>query len=107
MQDQKNQLESLRDQLNGKSLALDNQKSQEQDLLTQTKNQETKYQQMVADTQKQQQNIEKEIYSLEEKLRLLINPNSLPGAMHGLFIYPVSGANHSGLRPDLPNWFCE
>ena len=76
-ENQKTELLSLKNQLNGKSLALDDQKGEKQDLLTTTKSQEKQYQ------------IEKEIYQAEEKLRLQINPNSIPTARHGLFVWPA------------------
>jgi len=86
---QKNQLTDLNSQLKGKSLALDDQKNQKQDLLTTTKNQEKQYQSMLSDLQKKRDQIEAEIYQIEEKLRLEIDPNSLPTAHHGLFAWPV------------------
>lgn len=88
-EDQKNQLVTLNTQLQGKTLALNDQENQKNDLLTTTKNQETKYQTMVSDLQKQRDQIENDIYQIEEKLRLEINPNSLPGTHHGLFTWPV------------------
>lgn len=102
---QKNQLEDLRDELNGKNLALDNQKDQKEDLLIQTKNQEKKYQQIMTELQKKQQDVEKEIYSLEEKLRLLVNNNSLPGANKGLLGYPVSAPITQGYGPTSQTGF--
>jgi len=104
-EDQKNQLEDLRDQLKGQNLAIDNQKGQKQDLLTQTKNQENRYQQIMSGLQKKQQDVEKEIFALEEKLRLLVNPNSIPGAHHGLFVYPVSAAITQGYGPTAQTGF--
>ncbi len=88
--DQKNQLEGLNTQLKGKNLALDDQKDQKQDLLTTTKNQEKQYQTMVSDLQKKRDQIENEIFQIEEKLRLQINPNSIPGAHHGFIAWPVT-----------------
>jgi len=86
---QKNQLQDLNSQLKGKSLALDDQKDQKQNLLTTTKNQEKQYQNMVSDLQKKRDQIETEIYQIEEKLRLEIDPSSIPTARHGLFAWPV------------------
>jgi len=95
-QAQKDSLEDLRDQLSGKNLALDNQKGQKQQLLTETKNQEIKYQQIKTDLEKKQEAVEKEIFALEEKLRQLVNPNSLPGSHSGLLLRPVSGSITQG-----------
>jgi len=90
-ENQKNQLQDLQGQLNGKSLALDDQKDQKADLLVATKNQEKQYQAMLSDLQKKRDQIENEIYKIEEKLRLEINPNSLPTARKGLLAWPVTG----------------
>lgn len=88
-ENQKTELLSLKNQLNGKSLALDDQKGGKQDLLTTTKSQEKQYQAMLTDLQKKRDQIEKEIYQAEEKLRLQINPNSIPTARKGLFVWPA------------------
>jgi len=88
-ENQKTELLSLKSQLNGKSLALDDQKGEKQDLLTTTKSQEKQYQAMLTDLQKKRDQIEKEIYQAEEKLRQQINPNSIPPARHGLFVWPA------------------
>lgn len=90
-EDQKSQLEDLRNQLSGKNAALADQKDETNNLLIQTKNEEKKYQQILTALQKQQQQIQKDITALEDKLRLTINPNSIPGAHSGLLIRPVSG----------------
>lgn len=102
---QKNQLEDLRDELTGKNLALDNQKDNKESLLTQTKNQEKKYQQIMTDLQKKQQEVQKEIFALEEKLRLLVNPDSIPGANSGLLLRPVSGSISQGYGPTSQTGF--
>jgi len=104
-QAQKDSLENLRDELSGKNLALDNQKDAKQQLLTETKSQEKKYQQIVSDLQKQQEQIQKDIFLLEEKLRLLINPNSLPGAHPGLLARPVPGGITQGYGPTSQTGF--
>ena len=88
---QKKQLENFNVQLRGKSLALDDQKDQKNDLLNTTQNQEKQYQSLVSDLQKKRDQIETDIYQIEEKLRRLINPNSIPGAHSGLFVWPTTG----------------
>lgn len=83
-------LENLKTQLRGKNSALAGQKSDEEDLLTTSKNQEKVYQSTLSDLQQKRQQIENEIYLAEQKLRQIIDPNSIPGAKKGLFIWPVS-----------------
>ncbi len=91
VQTQKNELEQLNEELSGKNLVLYNQKQDTQDLLTQTKNQEKQYQTMLADLQKKREAIQKEIYGLEDKLRLTIDPNSIPGYRSGVLSWPIKG----------------
>lgn len=88
---QKSQLEQLHNELSGKNLVLGNQRDEKEDLLVKTKNQEKKYQQMLTDLQKKQQEIQKEIYALEDKLRLTIDPNSIPAFRSGLLAWPLKG----------------
>ncbi len=88
----RNSLTSLNTELKGKNLVLNFQKDGKEDLLSQTKNKEKQYQAMLSDLQKKRDQIEKEIYAAEEKLRQAINPSSLPGAHKGLFAWPITSA---------------
>lgn len=86
----KNNLESLDEQLTGKNLALNSQEADKRDLLITTKNQEQKYQLQLQTTRKRQEEIEKEIYVLEDKLRVTIDPASIPPARKGILSWPVN-----------------
>jgi len=86
----KNNLELLNEQLTGKNLALNSQEEDKQDLLVTTKNQERKYQSQLQTVQQQQKEIEKEIYTLEDRLRMTIDPNSIPPAQKGILNWPVN-----------------
>jgi len=85
----KSSLQDLNEELRGKNLVLAFQKDDKQDLLVETKNQEKKYQSQLTELQKKQQEIQKEIFQLEDKLRIAINPNSIPGINKGLFDWPL------------------
>jgi murein DD-endopeptidase MepM/ murein hydrolase activator NlpD len=85
----KNSLQDLNEELRGKNLVLVFQKDDKQDLLIATKNQEKQYQSQLTELQKKQQEIQKEIFQLEDKLRMAINPNSIPGTSKGLFDWPL------------------
>jgi len=86
---QKGFLEQLRSDLSGKNLVINNQKDEKEDLLTQTKKQEKNYQTLLSQVQKKREEIQKEIYALEDKLRLTIDPNSIPASRPGLFTWPI------------------
>ncbi len=88
-EEQKSALENFRNDLSGKNLVLASQKDDKEDLLTQTKNQEKKYQAILSDLQKKRDQIDKEIFQIEEKLRLAIDPNSIPAAKKGLLVWPL------------------
>ncbi len=90
-EEQKSQLEQFHNELSGKNIVLSNQKDEKEDLLYQTKSEERRYQQMLSDLQKKRQEIQKEIYSLEDKLRLAIDPSSIPAYRSGVLEWPLKG----------------
>lgn len=89
-EDRKSDLTNLRSSLQDKKTLQQNEKTARSQLLATTKNQEKKYQQLLSDTQKRQQDIAKEIEALEEKLRLLVDPSSLPKPS-AIFVIPTTG----------------
>lgn len=91
-ENQKASLENLKSQLSGQSSVLNGQADEKTDLLTATRNQEKQYQTILSDLEKKRQQIEQEIYLAEAKLRLAIDPNSIPGSGKGIISWPISGA---------------
>lgn len=65
-------------------------------LLAQTKSQEQRYQAMLRETEKKKEAILKEIDDIEENLRKLVNPDSLPKNAQGLLLKPVKGVITQG-----------
>lgn len=88
---QKTALEKLKKQLSGQTQVLDAQRDDQRDLLATSKNQEKTYQATLSTLQKQQKQIENEIFIAEQKLILAINQNSITGGK-GTFLRPVDGA---------------
>lgn len=86
---QKAALQSLQTQLRGQTSVLDNQRDEQKDLLTTSKNQERIYQATLTTLQKQQAQVERDIFLAEEKLRLLINQSSITGGK-GALLWPVN-----------------
>ncbi|MDP3710457.1 MAG: peptidoglycan DD-metalloendopeptidase family protein [bacterium] len=85
----------------GKTLIANKQTKEEiqkerQNLLVLTKNQEARYQVLLEETEDKQEELEKEIEDLEEKLRLLIDPSSLPKAKKSFFDWPIEGILSQG-----------
>lgn len=89
---QKAALENLRNQLRGQTQVLDNQRDEQKDLLATSKNQEKTYQATLSTLQKQQQQVERDIFLAEEKLRAAINQSSITGGK-GSFLWPVNSAD--------------
>lgn len=75
--------------LKNRKLILNDTKSEKQTLLTQTKNQEKNYQNVISDLEKKQREIGDEINDLEEQLRLAFDPSLLPIKRPGVLGYPV------------------
>lgn len=90
-EEKQDELEELRSQLKGQNQVLGNQKGDKEDLLATTKNQEWRYQNLLKEVEKKRQEIQKEIYELETKLQLAIDPNSIPRPRSGILAWPTFG----------------
>ena len=75
----------------GQKIILDNQKIKQNQLLGQTKQQENLYQELLIDIQEKEQAIKREVFELEEQLRLTLDPSSVPRSYPGLFIWRTEG----------------
>ncbi len=71
-----------------KSLVVINQ-SKNSRLLNETKNKESNYQKLLADRLKKKNALEEEIKDFEDKLRVEIDPNSLPAVGSGVLKWPL------------------
>jgi len=103
-------LESLATDLSDKKQINENSKKEKDSLLKKTKNQEIAYQNLLKETEQTKAGVEKDIETFEEKLRLAIDPKSLPPPKPGFFDWPVQGIVSSGYGPrirplDLGNEF--
>lgn len=77
--------------LKGRKSIVEDQKSERQSLLAQTKNQEKVYSTLIDDLAKRQLEISTEIEKIEEELRSQIDPSLLPIARPGVLAMPVNG----------------
>jgi len=75
--------------LKNRKVILQNQQSDRQSLLAQTKNQEKNYQQLLTQLEKDQESLSQEITDIEEKLRLSFDPSLLPSKRPGVLAWPV------------------
>lgn len=93
---QMDELTDLKNRLNAQSKTKSSQQTQKNTVLAQTKNDEKKYQQMLISTEKNRQDILRNIKELEDKLRQTIDPASMPAPRPGVLDWPAEGRVSQG-----------
>lgn len=88
--EEKAKLVSLRNDLASQKRSVDASKAAQQQLLSQTKNQEANYQQLIAQKQAAEKSFEQELLTLQGQLNLIVNPNLLPKVGSGVLSWPFS-----------------
>lgn len=102
-------LVSLQNGLALQKRSVDASKAAQQQLLSQTKNQESAYQKLVAQKKASENQTEQELASLQGQLKLTVNTNSLPKVGSGTLSWPFSTAfmfNCSQRSKVFGNAFC-
>ncbi len=89
--DKKSDIVQHKRDLQNRKFIVEDQKQTQQQILKQTKNQESLFQKQLTELQKQQQDIASEIELLDATLRAKIDPNGLPGVGHGVLAMPLAG----------------
>jgi murein DD-endopeptidase MepM/ murein hydrolase activator NlpD len=106
---EKTNLLALQSQLTEQKHSVEVNKAAEQQLLAETKNQESNYQKLIAQKQASEQSFENELNLLQSQLILVVNPNSLPKVGTGILSWPFSTAfmvNCSERKSVFGNFFC-
>ena len=85
--DAKEELVGLRTDLSDQRKVVENNKSEKDDLLKQTKNSESNYQKLVATQTAKKNALESEIREYESQLEYILDPNKLPGS--GVLSWPL------------------
>jgi len=93
---QRNQLYSLNNKLYSQKKIVGQEEEEQTYLLNKTKGQEKQYQSLLNDTLRKQQEINQEIYELEDKLQMAIDPSSLPEERAGVLSWPMGGVLTQG-----------
>jgi murein DD-endopeptidase MepM/ murein hydrolase activator NlpD len=88
-QQQNTQLSAYKNKLSGQKQVVDVNKQQKDQLLAQTKNQESTYQQLIAQKKKAAQEFESELQDYEAQLQYIQDPNSLPQKGSAVLGWPV------------------
>jgi murein DD-endopeptidase MepM/ murein hydrolase activator NlpD len=76
--------------LQAKAAIAQDEKAQQQQLLADTNNQESVFEEQLSQLQEEQEQIDAEIESLDAALRAKINPNALPLATPGILLVPIA-----------------
>jgi len=90
LEGKKRDLGDLKKTLQAQKEVLDDKKTEKDTLLTTTQGKEKKYQQIKSDLEKKQQDVQKELYELEEKIREAVKPKNLPSPGTGVLGWPVT-----------------
>lgn len=98
---QRGQLYALNNQLYSQKQIVDSEKNEKDYLLVKTKGEEKQYQSLLDEVLKQQQEIQQDIYELEDKLRMTVDPSALPEARPGVLSWPLDGilTQNYGITP--------
>ncbi len=82
-------LVTLQKNLSGQKQVVEYSKAEQSKLLTSTQNSAAAYQAQLAEKKRQKEQFEKELFDYESKLKVAIDPASVPGARAGLFVWPL------------------
>jgi murein DD-endopeptidase MepM/ murein hydrolase activator NlpD len=105
----KAQLVSLQNDLTVQKRSVDASKASQQQLLTQTKNQETNYQKLLAQKEASEKSFEQDLLNLQGQLNLIVHPGLLPKVGSGVLSWPFSNAfmnNCANRKSVFGNLFC-
>ncbi|TAJ13310.1 hypothetical protein EPO56_03330, partial [Patescibacteria group bacterium] len=83
---------SLKKELAGQKLLLDQNRREQQLLLSATRNKESEYQKILAAKQEAKAAFEKELTDFEASLKFTLDPNTIPRAGSGVLTFPIDPA---------------
>lgn len=102
LQTKKHDLSQLQTQLVGQRSVIDDNKAQKDNLLQTTESEEVKYQYLLSEKIRQRRIFEQELSSIEEELRITIDPDSIPSTRSGVLAWPLDSVlitQHFGNTP--------
>lgn len=86
---EKNRLQDLRSKLSDQKIIVDQNKAEKDFLLTRTKNEEATYRALLAQQLARKEQFEEELRKVEEQIRVIIDPESIPPAGAGILKWPL------------------
>ncbi|MHB8660662.1 MAG: murein hydrolase activator EnvC family protein [Minisyncoccota bacterium] len=99
----------LQNDLTLQKRSVDATKATQQQLLAQTKNQESNYQKLIAQKKASEKSFEQELVALQSQLNLIVHPNLLPKVGTGVLSWPFSNTfmlNCTQQQTFFGNLFC-
>jgi len=87
---EKANLVTLQKNLSGQKQAVEYSKTEQSKLLASTQNSAAAYQAQLAQKIKEKEAFEKELFEIESRLKISIDPSSVPDARSGIFSWPLS-----------------
>lgn len=90
LDNKKRELGDLKKTLQAQKEVLDDKKVEKDNLLATTQGKEKKYQQIKSELEKKQQDVQKELYELEDKIKKTFKPKNLPSPGSGILSWPVT-----------------
>lgn len=91
--DTKAKLSDLSKELLAQKKALDIAKSEKDKLLSQTKSQESTYQQLIAQKRAEQKSFEAALFQLSNQLQYAVDPSKIPAKAAGVLRWPLTNVN--------------
>jgi murein DD-endopeptidase MepM/ murein hydrolase activator NlpD len=88
-EEKKDELIGLQDELGDRKYVVDSNKSEQNTLLTRTKNKESEYKKILAEKERLREVYEQEIFDFQNQLEYLLDPSKLPSTGPGTLQYPV------------------
>jgi murein DD-endopeptidase MepM/ murein hydrolase activator NlpD len=82
-------LSNLRGDLTGRRQVIVVNKEEKDGLLSETKNEESSYQALLAEKLRQREQFARELQAIEDELRIAIDPDSIPNAGSGILQWPL------------------
>ena len=85
----KEEQESLKGQLSGQKLVVEENKKAKEKLLAETKNKEAEYQKLLAANIASQKQFEDDLFRLESELKITLDPSLIPPERHSILSWPL------------------
>ena len=96
LETKKTELEGEQGILRNQRIILENRRYNHQLLLNQTKEEESEYQELLANLRQKELEINREIFELEDRLRRTLDPSALPQAYPGALQWPTKAVPYAG-----------